>query len=97
MQTEQFAIELKPVVSSNLKAIGYDAATKTLAVQFANGVYTYTDVSPELFESFQDSESKGKFFQQYIRPKFKAVKQTPLAEELANIVEAACSVVDGAK
>ena len=55
-------IALAPVVSNQVKAIGYDPATKTLAVQFNAGVgaiYHYPGVEPEAFEAFKASESLG--------------------------------------
>jgi KTSC domain-containing protein len=90
-------IEMQTVQSSNLKAIGYDSASETLAVEFANGVYHYAGIAPELFADFQAAESKGKFFQQHIRPRFAGVKQASLAAELNNIVDHVCAVVDGAQ
>ena len=44
------AIALTPVKSSQVKAIGHDPATNTLAVQFAHGagsIYHYPDVTAE--------------------------------------------------
>jgi hypothetical protein len=61
------APELVPVVSSNIKAIGYDAAKRSLLVQFTTGVYAYADVSPETYAAFMEAESKGKFFAAYIK------------------------------
>ena len=45
-------IEMQPVKSTQLAAIGYDAETKTLAIRFAHGIgsmYHYPDVDPETF------------------------------------------------
>ena len=65
------AIALEPVKSNQVKAIGYDAATKTLAVTFTRGVgaiYHYPDVEPEAYEAFKSAESIGKHFGQHIKP-----------------------------
>ena len=63
-------IALHPVESNQVKAIGYDEATKTLAVTFTRGtgaIYHYPDVSKETFEAFKSAESIGKFFGQHIK------------------------------
>lgn len=64
------AIALTGVKSSQVKAIGYDAATKTLAVQFNRGtgaIYHYPGVSQETFDAFRGAESIGSFFGQHIK------------------------------
>lgn len=64
-------IALQPVESSQVKAVGYDEASKTLAVQFKHGagaVYHYGGVSPELHQAFISAESMGKFHGQHIKP-----------------------------
>lgn len=61
---------MQPVVSSQLKAIGFDPATKTLACQFLRGdqkTALYPGVEPEQFEAFRTSESLGKHFGQHIK------------------------------
>lgn len=64
-------IQLEPVVSGNLKAVGYDAATKTLDVQFASGkVYRYSNVPPETHKELIGAESIGSFFARNVRAKF---------------------------
>lgn len=69
-QTGYSDIAMTPVVSSQVKAIGYDAATKTLAVTFNHGVgaiYQYPDVQPEVHAAFMASESFGSFFGKHIK------------------------------
>jgi hypothetical protein len=59
------------IQSSNLHAIGFDEPTKTLAVHFRNGaIWHYPGASPELWKRFDAAESKGKFFNDYIKGKF---------------------------
>lgn len=66
-------ITLTPVTSRKLHGIGYDAASKTLAVRFhptsknaAEGkpgaLYHYANVTPEQFDSFRFSDSVGSHF-----------------------------------
>lgn len=68
--------DMKPVQSSSIKAHGYDAASKTLAVQFGNGTtYHYAGVPPEAAEALGKADSAGKHFASAIRDKFKGTKQ----------------------
>lgn len=63
-------IALTPVESSQVKAIGYDPATKTLACTFTRGpghVYHYPDVTPEQHAAFIGAESIGTHFGQHIK------------------------------
>lgn len=59
--------------SSNIKATGYDAATKTLAVQFNNGVvWHYADVPAVLAGHLDSALSVGSFFGKKIRGEFES-------------------------
>lgn len=63
-------IDLHAVDSSQVKAIGYDEATKTLAVTFTRGtgaIYHYPDVDQATFEAFKSAESIGTFFGKHIK------------------------------
>ena len=64
-------IKLALVHSRKIAAIGYDAATKTLAVQFNSrgpaAFYHYPNVEPETHQAFMDAESKGGFFNQHLQ------------------------------
>lgn len=79
-------IPLTPVTSSQVKAIGYDPATKTLACQFAHGpghLYVYPNVEPKVHADFMAAESIGKFFGQHIKAlpfeKFETKVEEPAA------------------
>jgi hypothetical protein len=60
--------ELKPVTSSQIKALGHDPTTSTLFIEFhghsgqSGSIYAYQNVSHELFMEFITAESVGKFF-----------------------------------
>lgn len=80
-------IAMTPVESNQVKAIGYDASTQTLAVTFTRGpghIYHYPDVGPELYADFMASDSKGTFFGTHVKTlpfeKFAAPK--PEGEEV---------------
>lgn len=63
-------IALTPVKSNQVAAIGYDSATKTLAVTFTRGagaVYHYPGVEPEMHAAFVGAESIGRYFGQHIQ------------------------------
>lgn len=63
-------IALTPVTSNQVAAIGYDPATKTLAVTFTRGtgaVYHYPNVEPKVHTDFLAAESIGKFFGAHIK------------------------------
>lgn len=69
-------MDMKPVKSANLKAVGYDPTTKTLAIEFSGGnVYHYSGVPPELHDDLCACESFGRFFQERIRGKYEYQKQ----------------------
>lgn len=68
------AITLTPVAKSgSIKATGYCAATKTLAVQFKGGskTYHYADVPESVFGDMGKAESVGKFITSQVVGKFK--------------------------
>jgi hypothetical protein len=64
------AIDLQPVESNQVGAIGYDPDTKTLAVQFRRGaraIYHYPNVEPETFEAFKGAPSIGTYFGTHLK------------------------------
>jgi hypothetical protein len=68
-------VELKPVESSNIKAVGFDPNGRTLRVEFNSGSqYDYEDVPPTVYQEFIESPSKGRFFAQNIKGHFQCVK-----------------------
>ena len=69
-------MEMKPVKSSNIEAIGYDPATQTLAVKFRHGgVYHYEGVPASAHEALVNAKSVGGHFFQHIRNGFKSARQ----------------------
>jgi hypothetical protein len=64
-----------PVKSSNIKSIGYDAASRRLHVEFAGGaVHEYKDVSPERHSMLINAPSIGGHFHKHIRSQFESLK-----------------------
>jgi len=57
-----------PVVSSNLKSVGYNSQTETLEVEFKdNKLYEYLNVPSSLHTGLMNAESKGGFLDKYIK------------------------------
>ncbi len=61
----------KHTTSSMITSIAYDYTNKVLEVVFCHGgIYEYQNIEQDIFEKFNTAESKGKFFNLDIRPKF---------------------------
>lgn len=62
------AVELNPVDSSQITAIGHNAAASVLAIRFKGwggkpgSLYFYGNFGADQFQQFQKAESKGAFF-----------------------------------
>lgn len=62
------AVEMIPLVSSNLTAAGRDPQTGVVHVEFKSGeTYKYFNVPPEVFERLTRVASPGKYFHEMIR------------------------------
>ncbi|QTD88767.1 KTSC domain-containing protein [Burkholderia anthina] len=73
MTTTAVAIPLREVESSQIHAIGHDAESQTLAIQFkskagAGSIYHYSQFPADEFEKFAGAESIGRYFGQHIKP-----------------------------
>lgn len=67
-------IETKPVESSNIAAIGYDPASKTVQVDFKTGKkYHYQNVPQETFDELKAAPSVGKHLNAHIKPTYLCV------------------------
>lgn len=59
-------MNMMPVSSSNLAAVGYDG--RNLYVEFHSGwLYEYANVPRNVYESLLSADSKGKFLHYYIK------------------------------
>jgi hypothetical protein len=68
-------IALTPVQSSQIHAVGYDAGSRTLRIQFKSAggpgsTYDYPGVPADKHADFLKAESVGKFFGAHIKGKF---------------------------
>ena len=67
--TTQF-VKRDNVTSSELRSVGYAGHERILEVEFQSGaIYQYFDVAPEVHEGLMAAESKGRFFNEWIRSK----------------------------
>ena len=64
-------MQMIPVSSSNLVAVGYDDSSMTLRVQFKSGVYDYHSVPKNIFNGLLSAPSKGKYHHAYIKNSFR--------------------------
>jgi hypothetical protein len=82
-QIARLNIAMVAVQSHQIKEIGYDSPTNTLAVAFYQGgykgergpnapasLYHYSAVPPEVHTEFMAAESKGAFLKERIKGKF---------------------------
>lgn len=68
-------MERTPVSSSNISAIGYDADSQVLEIEFTNGaVYSYSGVPPNEYEGFINADSKGKYLHANIKNRYSFMK-----------------------
>ena len=68
-------MQMIPVVSSNLEAIGYDSETQILRVMFKESVYDYFDVPQYEFDNLLNAESKGKYHAAHIKFSYRYKRQ----------------------
>lgn len=68
-------MDRKPVSSSMINAVGYDAASQILEIEFTRGtIYQYAEFPKALFDEFLSSSSVGQFFGSRIRGRFQETK-----------------------
>nr|WP_295867302.1 KTSC domain-containing protein [uncultured Chitinophaga sp.] len=66
----------KAMPSSVIRTYHYDALHAVLRIVFVSGaVYDYEAVPESLYEAMKKTKSKGIFFNQYIKDKFKFSRQ----------------------
>lgn len=62
----------QPVQSSNLRAVGYNKDTKVLEIEFIKGgVYRYFDVMESVYLGLIGADSKGAYFHEHIRGRYR--------------------------
>lgn len=68
-------MNLKPVKSSNIEAVGYDEETQELQVQFKGGsIYAYDSVPSTEHDELINAKSIGGHFHKAIKDQYKTKK-----------------------
>jgi hypothetical protein len=66
---------MQSVISSNIKAVGFDSKTSTLRVQFNNGgIYDASSATQADYDAFLASKSKGQYFNKVLKTAFEFKK-----------------------
>lgn len=61
-------MQMTPVESSNVKAVGYDPDTRVMRIEFhSGGIYDHSDVPASDHQIFMAAGSKGKHYHRHIR------------------------------
>jgi hypothetical protein len=65
----------KPVDSSTMRAVGYEAQSRILEIEFDSGaVYQYIGVFTRTYRELLTAESKGRYFNSEIRDSYPYVQ-----------------------
>jgi len=73
MPEDDDAIEMIPVVSSHIGAVGWKEGT--LQVDFNNGTsYEYSGVPEDEFDNLREASSVGGYFNQHIKGSYRGTK-----------------------
>jgi len=58
--------------STAIRALAYDPEHEAMFVTFVSGeIYAYAEVPRAVFEAFQSSGSRGRFFQSHVRDRYR--------------------------
>jgi hypothetical protein len=58
--------------SDLIASAGYDEPSETMEIEFTNRtIYQYFDVPPPVYEAFETSDSKGKFFRAHLLDRYR--------------------------
>ena len=68
-------IDMTPVESSNVVAVGY--SDNTLYVKYSSGMYKYDNVPKDVAEKLLNADSKGRFMNDYIKGSYTCTKLNP--------------------
>lgn len=64
-------MDMHPVQSSHMRAVGYEPTSRTMHIQFHNGeVHEYTGVPQPFHDTMMSAESVGSFFHKNVKPFF---------------------------
>lgn len=76
-EEDESNMDRRPVASTVLAEVGYDRRRKVLEVQFRTGrVYHYLAVPPAAHTALLAADSIGRYFNEEIKPRYRAVRGT---------------------
>lgn len=66
---EDFFVHRRPVDSTLIRSVGYDLASSVLEIEFIteDRIYEYFDVPLSIYSELMAAESKGLYFNEYIK------------------------------
>ncbi|EJA2381462.1 KTSC domain-containing protein [Klebsiella oxytoca] len=65
-------MDRQPVVSSNIRSVGYDANDFILEIEFNNGaIYQYFDIPENIYSDLISSDSIGGYLARHIKGYFR--------------------------
>lgn len=64
-------MQMLPVISSNLEAVGYNNTTRILRIRFHSGTYDYFDVPFSIYNALMNAPSKGEYHHMYIKNNYR--------------------------
>ncbi|MDI6734790.1 MAG: KTSC domain-containing protein [bacterium] len=65
----------QPVISSNMRTIGYDSKSQTLEIEFHSGdIYQYFNVPESIYNALMSASSHGSYFHHYIKDQYRWTK-----------------------
>jgi hypothetical protein len=71
-------MDMIPVTSSLISAIGYDEAQKELTIKFKKGgAYSYKSVPHAVYTAMQEAKSVGSFFLRNVKGQYSYSKTEP--------------------
>ncbi|MCF8003890.1 MAG: KTSC domain-containing protein [Chromatiaceae bacterium] len=64
-------VEMHRVLSSAIRAVGYDSGTRRLRIQFTSGQsYDFCGVPPSIYDGLRSASSKGSYYDHHIRHRY---------------------------
>lgn len=64
-------MNMQPVCSTNLAAVGYDEISNTLCIRFRQGgTYAYSGVPKNIYDNLMCASSKGSYHAAFIKHSF---------------------------
>jgi hypothetical protein len=70
--SQQPAIQMQPMASTNILQAGYDPKARTLAVEFVGGgLYYHYQVPEEVWAGLRSAASAGRYYRMVIKDRFR--------------------------